>query len=101
MAKQNNELLMKNHRSQPTGTTSFPEVNVVNFNNHGGGRSRGRGRGCDRARGRNNYYFRGNHFNHPKFKRTTRNDDHKGKIPQDKNSKGDEHKCFRCEMTRH
>ena len=33
MAEQNNELLMKNHESRPTGTTPFPEVNAVNFNN--------------------------------------------------------------------
>ena len=99
MAEQNNELLMKNHKSQPTRTTPFPEVNVVNFNNRG--RGRGRGRGRDRGRGRNSYYFRGGHSNHPNFKRTTRNDDHKGKAPQGKNSKDDEHKCFRCGMTGH
>ena len=97
VAEQNNELLMKNHESRPTGTTPFPEVNAVNFNNRG----RGRGRGRDRGRGRNSYYFRGGHSNHPNFKRTTRNDDHKGKAPQGKNSKDDEHKCFRCGMTGH
>lgn len=65
VAEQNNELLMKNHESRPTGTTPFPEVNAVNFNN------RGRCRGRDRGRGRNSYYFRGGHSNHPNFKRTT------------------------------
>uniref|UniRef100_A0A9I9EF19 Uncharacterized protein n=1 Tax=Cucumis melo TaxID=3656 RepID=A0A9I9EF19_CUCME len=29
VAEQNNELLMKNHESRPTGATLFPEVNVV------------------------------------------------------------------------
>lgn len=85
---------MKNHKSRPTGTTPFPEVNVVNFNNPG------RNWGHDRDRGRNNYYFHGDYSNHPIFKRTTWND-YKGKSPQDKNSKGDEHKCSRCGMTRH
>ena len=69
---------MKNHKSRPTRTTPFPEVNVVNFNNHGCGR------GHDRDRGRNNYYFCGSRSNNPNFKRTTRNDDHKVKTPPDK-----------------
>ncbi|XP_021767035.1 uncharacterized protein LOC110731492 [Chenopodium quinoa] len=29
VAKQNNELLMKNHESRPTGSTPFPEANVI------------------------------------------------------------------------
>ena len=78
MAEQNNELLMKNHESRPTRTTPFPEVNAVNFNNRG----RGRGRGRDHGRGRNNnFFFRGGHSNHPNFKKTTQNDNHKGKVP--------------------
>ncbi|KAK6150950.1 hypothetical protein DH2020_015882 [Rehmannia glutinosa] len=48
VAKQNNELLIKNHESQPIGSTSFPEVNATraqNVNNFRGlGRGRGRGR---------------------------------------------------------
>ncbi|XP_022144017.1 uncharacterized protein LOC111013806 [Momordica charantia] len=69
VAKQNNELLMKNHESRPTGATPFPEANAVNFNNRG--RGRGRGRGRDRGRGRNNFSFRGGRYNRPNFKRTT------------------------------
>ena len=86
VVEQNNELLMKNHESRLTEIIPFPEMNVVNFNN--------RGRRHDRGRGRNNYYFCGGRSNHPNFKRTTQNNDHKEKTPQDKNSKGDEHKCF-------
>ncbi|XP_074346894.1 uncharacterized protein LOC141685705 [Apium graveolens] len=60
LAEQNNELLMKNHQARPTGSTPFPEVNVVTSNEFGRnnqfGRGRGRGygfgRGCARGCGR-------------------------------------------------
>ena len=32
MAEKNNELLMKNHESRPTGYTPFPEANVISHN---------------------------------------------------------------------
>ncbi|XP_022152405.1 uncharacterized protein LOC111020141 [Momordica charantia] len=99
VAEQNNELLMKNRESRPTGATPFLEANAVNFNNRG--RGRGRGRGRDRGRGRNNFSFLGGRYNRPNFKRTTRNVDHKGKTPQDQNSRSVENKCFRCGMTGH
>ncbi|GJX27688.1 hypothetical protein Tco_0235767 [Tanacetum coccineum] len=47
VAEQNNELLMKNHESRPTGSTPLSEANVVAHN-----QNRGRGRGSDRRRGR-------------------------------------------------
>ena len=81
VVEQNNELLMKKHESRLTETTPFPETNVVNFN-HGRDCGRGHGRGRDHGRGRNNYYFRGGRSYNPNFKRTTRNDDHRGKAPQ-------------------
>lgn len=31
VAEQNNELLMKNHQSRPTGLASFPEMNVASL----------------------------------------------------------------------
>nr|XP_009619790.1 uncharacterized protein LOC104111740 [Nicotiana tomentosiformis] len=57
-AEQNNALLIKNHETRPTGSTLFPEVNVVaaydkserKRNNY-----RGRGHSRRRGRGRNNY----------------------------------------------
>ncbi|KAK9665313.1 hypothetical protein RND81_14G104100 [Saponaria officinalis] len=59
VAEQNNELLMKNHESCPTGSTPFPEANVAFYNNTGpnnnhytGNSSRGRGRNYGRGRGR-------------------------------------------------
>ena len=53
VAKQNNELLMKNHQSRPTGSEAFPEVNVISSQNHGCRRGRGRGR----SRGRNSRQY--------------------------------------------
>ncbi|KAI3444975.1 hypothetical protein Pfo_001640 [Paulownia fortunei] len=35
VAEQNNELFIKDHQSRPSGSTSFPEVNVVNVNDYG------------------------------------------------------------------
>ncbi|KAI3443797.1 hypothetical protein Pfo_000462 [Paulownia fortunei] len=54
VVEQNNELLMKNHQSRPTGSKSFPEVNAAIINNFGHSRYResGRGRGHSRGRGR-------------------------------------------------
>ena len=42
MAKQNNELLMKNYESRPTGSAPFPEVNFMIYNyNYGRGCNKG------------------------------------------------------------
>ncbi|XP_070672590.1 uncharacterized protein [Malus domestica] len=60
VAEQNNELLMKNHNSRPTGSTPFPEVNVVSLerntiSSHGNNYKRGRGdkRGRWNGKGKN------------------------------------------------
>jgi hypothetical protein len=49
VAEQNNELLMKNHQSRPTGSTPFPEANGTSFHgnkvNHGRGRKDYKGQG--------------------------------------------------------
>ncbi|XP_012827642.1 PREDICTED: uncharacterized protein LOC105948927 [Erythranthe guttata] len=58
VAEQNNELLMKNHNSHPTGSQAFPEVNAnvsfpeVNANNYNRRRGRGHGPGYRRGHGR-------------------------------------------------
>ena len=44
IAKQNSELLMKNHQSRPTGSEPFPEVNVILSQTHGCGCGRSPGR---------------------------------------------------------
>ncbi|CAN6723674.1 unnamed protein product [Malus baccata var. baccata] len=53
VAEQNNELLMKNHQSWPTGFAPFPEVNIASFElnatSSGGDNHK---RGCDHKRGR-------------------------------------------------
>ncbi|XP_074282577.1 uncharacterized protein LOC141607117 [Silene latifolia] len=35
VAEQNNELLMKNHESRPTGSTPLPEANIMSYNEKG------------------------------------------------------------------
>ncbi|GKE40433.1 hypothetical protein Tco_1463838, partial [Tanacetum coccineum] len=54
VAEQNNELLMKNHESRPTGSAPLSEANVVTYDQSGG-----RGRGSDRVRGRGHGCGRG------------------------------------------
>ena len=43
VAEQNNELLLKNHQSHPTGSTPFPEMNGTLFDNNRGYNGCGRG----------------------------------------------------------
>ncbi|XP_051121624.1 uncharacterized protein LOC127245022 [Andrographis paniculata] len=58
LAKQNNELLLKNHASRPTGSTLFPEANAVQSANPGRrnnkGQRDGRGQRRDRPQPRRN-----------------------------------------------
>ena len=63
MAGQNNELLLQNHQSRPTGSISIPEVNVASSSGRGRIRGRGSGRWRGRGRGQNNYQSRGGHIN--------------------------------------
>ncbi|XP_074277134.1 uncharacterized protein LOC141600784 [Silene latifolia] len=58
VAEQNNELLMKNHESRPTGSTPLAEANIMSYNekgnyrDHANSSGQGRGRGQWRGRGR-------------------------------------------------
>ena len=58
MVEQNNELLLKNHQSRPTGFMSLPEANAtyVQTLGHEQGQGRGRGRGRGRGHGRHNSF---------------------------------------------
>ncbi|GJZ08936.1 hypothetical protein Tco_0543219 [Tanacetum coccineum] len=56
MAEQNNELLVKNHESRPTGSTPLSEPNMETYN-QSGGRSRGSDRGRGRGRGQRRGFF--------------------------------------------
>lgn len=97
VAEQNNELLMKNHQSRPTGSAPFPEVNVTS--SYGRGRGRGHYRGRGRGRGRSNTWQRGGHDS-----KTNKNNEGrytKGKYLQPQSSKNSETICYRCGMTNH
>ncbi|KAH0662320.1 hypothetical protein KY284_027251 [Solanum tuberosum] len=52
IAKQHNDLLMKNHESRPVGSMSFPEVNQADYHQRERGRGSYRGRGSGHGRGR-------------------------------------------------
>lgn len=99
VAEQNNELLMKNHESRPTGSTPFPEANVTSHGkdskdkDHSSSSGRGRGRGQWRGRGRGRGFGgygrgRGGHFksshSHQKWER------------KDEKGKGVSNVCYRC-----
>ena len=109
MAEQNNEILMENHQSRPSGTESFPEVNAKSSQNNKRGLShaRGWGRGC--GHGRNSRYH-GTHGNNYTYKGKTSMHHHKWnntKAKQDKKhaqnmpSKSHEITCHRCGMKGH
>ena len=69
MAEQNNELLLQNHQSRPTGSASIPELNVASSSDRGRSRGCGSGRWRGRGRGQNNYQSRG-HINTTKTTRS-------------------------------
>ena len=105
MAKQNNELLMKNHKSRPTGTEPFPKVNAIASQTNGRGLIYGRGKG----RGRNSQYH-GTHGNnsthkgktsmhHQKLNNTEAKQDEKH--AQNTPSKSHENTCHRCGIKGH
>ncbi|GJR80471.1 hypothetical protein Tco_0151256 [Tanacetum coccineum] len=101
LPEKNNELLMKNHETCPTGTALFPEANVATFNNKNGGRDRGSnyGRGRDRVRGSG--FGRGN-YHGVQFKNTSGHKKWQDKGKMIKNDSGGktkgaiENRCYRC-----
>ncbi|KAL6534398.1 hypothetical protein OROHE_013323 [Orobanche hederae] len=105
IAEQNNNLLMKNHESCPTGSKIFPEANVVSLDEpkqknyfQGRGKGCGRGRGHDRGCGRGGYnspYKSDNHFH----KKQQHGGNHEGTLKKGKevdSSKGSGSTCSRC-----
>jgi gag-polypeptide of LTR copia-type/Zinc knuckle len=97
VAEQNNELLLKNHESRPTGSNPFPEVNVVNYENfkgRGRGRKGGYNRGRGRGRGRGRYHGpnRGGSNSRPKGGRIEKNP----RRETSGNNKHSENACYRC-----
>ncbi|XP_021734894.1 uncharacterized protein LOC110701570 [Chenopodium quinoa] len=98
VAEQNNELLMKNHESRPTGSTPFSEANVTTRNrketknrdhssNSGRGRGRGRGQWRDRGHGHGYGRGRGDHF--------TNSHSHQKWERRDEKEKSDTNICYR------
>ncbi|KAK4404374.1 hypothetical protein Sango_0806000 [Sesamum angolense] len=56
VAEQNNELLLKNHESRPTGSAPFPKVNVATRNHYNHESYRGRGHNHSHGRGHERGY---------------------------------------------
>ncbi|KAM6548217.1 hypothetical protein CsatB_019893 [Cannabis sativa] len=113
VAEQNNELLMKNHESRPTGSAPFPEVNATIADNHNHSRSRdhnrsnrrgryhNQSRGRGRDRGRSNVWHRNgqNKNSYTPMKSTTT--ENKGKGPQNNNHRNSENLCSICGIKGH
>lgn len=99
LAESNNELLMKNHQTHPTGSTPFPEINAVNKGHRGSFRGRGRGRGQGRGRSRQ-WSKRSAPYHHYKWNRNDAK--HEGaKGVQNKPMKRHDDLCYRCGMKGH
>lgn len=109
VAEQNNELLLKNHQSRPTGSAAFPEVNATSSRGRGRGRGRGhsRGRGC--GCGRNNYSQRGSYNNYSGGRHNKTTSYHQkwstnvAKQEREKNQRPEQYEdiCFSCGMKGH
>ncbi|KAJ9539332.1 hypothetical protein OSB04_032065 [Centaurea solstitialis] len=128
VAEQNNELLMKNHETRPTGTDPFPEANVATYNdgitsskcvqlsliyycisnpynvqreNNGRGRGHGkfRGRGQGRRRGRGRGSGRGG-YPGVQFNNPKAHA-HEKKNAYEKKEKPTSSTCNRCGMGNH
>ncbi|GKE58158.1 retrovirus-related pol polyprotein from transposon TNT 1-94, partial [Tanacetum coccineum] len=125
VAEQNNELLMKNHQSRPTGSLAYPEVNAIKNDTksfmRGQGQSHGKGRGqfgkidshghnrsFDRNKKNGRVYTHGCRFTRGNGQRTNnyvaRNNKaknvgkrkHKGESGPSQNTDGS---CFGCDYT--
>ena len=112
VAEKNNELLLQNHQSRPTGSKTFPEANATfasphsNRQGHKNGPTMGKGRGCGGGRGRG----RGNnsrYHNTGPFKNKKGNSN-QGKLPNPQATTGQsitqrqvDNTCYRCGMTGH
>ncbi|KAK1583611.1 hypothetical protein Q3G72_025509 [Acer saccharum] len=125
VAEKNNELLIKNHESRPTGSTAFPEVNANTIGGHtrgrgcgrgsyhGRGRGRGRGPshgwgwGCGRGRGRGRGRGPGHEGSYGYFGPNTPQKWNVYKVKPDKGKsiqkepKKDDSVCFRCGCHNH
>ena len=102
VAEQNNELLLKNHQSRPTGSIPLPEANTtiqVNRRGHGYyGQGRGRGRGRYNSWNRGNYNQSQNKNNTSNNQKLNRSEKLSRKATGPHNKKVYETECYRCGM---
>ncbi|KAL0424484.1 UNVERIFIED_CONTAM: hypothetical protein Sradi_0983200 [Sesamum radiatum] len=100
VAEQNNEFLLKNHESRPTGSAPFLEVNVATHNHYNHEPYRGRGRGHNHIRGRGRGRGRGYHGSNSKniaFHQKWKNGEGKSeKENSGQTSKHVETSCYSC-----
>ncbi|XP_059663844.1 uncharacterized protein LOC132309566 [Cornus florida] len=122
LCEQNNELVLRNHQSRPTGSTPIPETYVASSRGRGRGRGRGRDGRNEYGRGKNNYHnneygrgrnhsyyregYQSSHFRNQRSTPYPQRKDHnemrqvKGKdVAQP--SKAHDNTCYRCGMTGH
>ena len=98
VAEQNNDLLMKNHTSRPTGSVALPEVNANSIQNNERGRGNmRRGRGNSRRGGYHNQGPRQN----TKFKNHQKWNNHNNKGNQKSNPQNPNDICHRCGRSGH
>ncbi|XP_051116132.1 uncharacterized protein LOC127241247 [Andrographis paniculata] len=94
LAEQNNELLLKNHESRPTGANPFPKANAIQPENpvRGGGQVRNQridhDRNPNRGRGRANAYSHNNYQNMPRHVPNRRYNDRRPYRPQQRFNTG-------------
>ena len=101
VAEQNNELLLKNHQSRPTGSTPFPEVNGTSYDNNRGYNGRGRGHGRKRGGRTQNTPRKNTTPYHRKGNYNETKQHGNGQGLQNKPPKTHEEKFLRCGMKRH
>ncbi|KAF8112890.1 hypothetical protein N665_0059s0028 [Sinapis alba] len=93
IAEKNNELLIKNHMTCPTGSKALPEANALDAKNPVKENKAFRDRGPQNYRGRGRKY---NPQNRKSFQWVRSEQSPKGKEHQGSTSKKSEDACFRC-----
>ncbi|KAL6548807.1 hypothetical protein OROGR_008573 [Orobanche gracilis] len=108
VAEQNNELLLKNHESRPTGSAPFPEVNSnqaeKQMRDHGRYKNQNyHKRNQNRDRGKPESSRRNDYRNGPRFDKNRRNNDRRPNRPQQRpNSRNRyDEPCDRCGIKGH
>ncbi|XP_051151846.1 uncharacterized protein LOC127265873 [Andrographis paniculata] len=111
LAEQNNELLLKNHESRPTGANPFSEANAIQPANPVRGRGQVRNQRIDhdqndnRKRGQTNIYIHNNYQNKPRYVPNRCYNDRRPYRPQQRFNTGrnrnNDEECTRCGIKGH